>query len=65
MDNWKSDKARVTIRKERLRCQKHPPIQKMVSVVAIGMDVVALYPSIKRDMASKAVFRAIERADNE
>ena len=58
------DQEKVNISKERLRNNKPPPIQMMDSVTVIGMDVVALYPSIKRDMTKTAVSKAIEKADN-
>ena len=63
-DNWESDISNVNISNERQRNLKPPPIQKRDSLSVIGMDVVALYPSIKRDMARMAISKAIERADN-
>ena len=40
-------------------------MQEKDKVIILGMDVVALYPSIKRDMVAKAVQKAIALSDIE
>ena len=49
----------------RSRSDKPLPIQRRGKVCVIGMDVVALYPSIKKDIAAEAVTKAIKNANIE
>ena len=60
---WNSDRERAeSIRKSR-RKSKPTAIQERDSLIVFGMDVAALYPSITRDMAKKAVMKAIKLSD--
>ena len=47
----------------RSRSNKIPPIQIMDKVIVVGMDVVALYPSISKDMASKSIQKVVKETD--
>ena len=47
------------------RIGKAPPIQKQGDLKVYSMDVSALYPSIQKDMASKAILEAVKLSNLE
>ena len=61
--NWKAECEMAEKWEERRRKGTNPPVQKHDSLVIFSMDVVALYPSIMRDMAMEAISKAIERSN--
>ena len=61
--SWRAECYMASRQAERRRKGTIPPVQKADSLVIFSMDVVALYPSIMRDMAQEAIAKAIERSN--
>ena len=56
---WKGESERAKAIRESRRTNKLPTIQDRDNMFVFRMDVTALYPSIKKDMAMKTIMKAV------
>ena len=59
-ERWERDKEIASKLRERRRTGNPASKQEMVEVIIFSMDVVALYPSILKDIVPEAIRKGIE-----